>query len=81
MKKILSIAVLCFVALAINAVPAKRGWHTVAQPDGTTVEVQQMGDEFYHYWIDKEGREVRKNAEGVFEVVGQIGRASCRERV
>lgn len=76
MKKILSIAVLCFVALAINAVPAKRGWHTVAQPDGTTVEVQQMGDEFYHYWIDKEGREVRKNAEGVFEVVGQAPTAA-----
>ena len=70
MKKILSIAVLCFVALAINAVPAKRGWQTRTQADGTTIEIQQVGDEFYHYMINKDGKQVRE-INGMYVEVGE----------
>ena len=48
MKRLFSIVVLCGFVLAANAVPARRGWQTRTQADGTTIEIQQVGDEFYH---------------------------------
>ncbi|MBO7459085.1 MAG: M6 family metalloprotease domain-containing protein [Paludibacteraceae bacterium] len=71
MKKIFSIAVICAMAMAANAVPAKRGWQTRTQADGTTIEVQVIGDEFYHYTINRDGLRVRLNADGMYEVVGE----------
>lgn len=56
MKKIVAVMLLCGLALTASAVPARRGWQTRTQADGTTVEVQQMGDEFYHYWMTKDGK-------------------------
>lgn len=72
MKKILGIVCLCILTTAsVLAVPAKRGWQTRTQADGTTIEVMQLGDEFYHYFINRDGQQVKKNAEGIFEVVGE----------
>ena len=71
MKKIFSIAILCGCVLAANAVPAKRGWQTRTQADGTTIEVQQLGDEYYHYLLNRDGQEVRLNEAGMYEVVGE----------
>lgn len=71
MKKIFSIAILCGCVLAANAVPAKRGWQTRTQADGTTIEVQQFGDEYYHYLLNRDGQEVRLNEAGMYEVVGE----------
>lgn len=70
MKKIFSLILLCSVAMALYAVPAKRGWQTRTQADGTTIEVQVLGDEFCHYTINRDGQEVRLNAAGNYEVVG-----------
>ncbi len=58
-------------ASAMLAVPAKRGWQTKTQADGTTIEVQLVGDEFYHYWVNREGQRVRLNKSGMYEVVGE----------
>ena len=58
------------VAVNVMAVPAKRGWQTRTQADGTTIEVQVIGDEFYHYMINREGQQIRENENGMFEVVG-----------
>ena len=52
------------------AVPAKRGWQTRTQADGTTIEVQQVGDEFYHYMINRDGKQVRE-VNGMYEVIGE----------
>lgn len=71
MKKIISIIVLCSAVLAANAVPARRGWQTQTQADGTTIEVQVIGDEFYHYTINRDGLRVRMNEQGNYEVVGE----------
>ncbi len=71
MKKILSIAIICAIAMGVNAVPAKRGWQTRTQADGTTIEIQQMGDEYYHYMINRDGQRVRLNESGMYEVVGE----------
>ena len=69
MKKSIITMLLLAVALIANAVPAKRGWQTRTQADGTTIEVQLVGDEFCHYWINRNGQEVRE-VNGVFKVVG-----------
>ena len=57
--------------MGASAMPALRKWRTVVQSDGTTIEIMQMGDEYYHYVVNREGKEVRLNDEGMYEVVGE----------
>ena len=70
MKKLFLLCFSLVVAMTVLAVPARRGWQTRTQADGTTIEVQQFGDEFYHYMINRDGQQVRENENGMFEVVG-----------
>ena len=70
MKRIVIVAVLCSLVMAANAVPARRGWQTRTQADGTTIEVQVIGDEFYHYTINRDGKQVRE-INGMYEVIGE----------
>ena len=70
MRKLVAVLLLCGVVCAAYAVPAKRGWQTRIQADGTTIEVQQVGDEFYHYTINRDGQRVRL-VNGMYEVVGE----------
>ena len=70
MRKILTFLLLCVFAVTANAVPARRGWQTRVKADGTTIEVQQFGDEFYHYMINRDGKQVRE-INGMYEVVGE----------
>lgn len=76
MKKIFSVLILCAVAATAMAMPAKRGWRTCLQADGTTIEVQTLGDEYYHYTINRDGQEVKLNKNGVYEVVGEAPSAA-----
>ena len=62
-RKIITLAVLG-LALTAAAVPARRGIRTVTQPDGTTIEVQVVGDEFLHYMITPDGSVVSRDAAG-----------------
>ena len=70
MKKNIVIMLLLAVATVANAIPARRGWQSRTQADGTTIELQQMGDEYYHYMINRDGQQVRE-VNGMFEVVGE----------
>ena len=70
MRKILSILLLCVLAVTASAVPVRRGWQTRTQADGTTIEIQQFGDEFYHYMINREGKQVRE-INGMYVEVGE----------
>ena len=70
MRKILSLIIVCVLAMMAYAVPAKRGWQTRTQADGTTIEVQQLGDEFYHYMINRDGKRVRE-INGMYVEVGE----------
>ena len=70
MKRLFSIVVLCGFVLVANAVPARRGWQTRTQADGTTIEVQVLGDEFYHYTINRDGKQVRE-INGMYVEVGE----------
>lgn len=67
--RILFSALALATAISINAVPAYRGWQTKTQPDGSTIEVQQNGDEVYHYYTNRAGEVVRQDAEGYWCVV------------
>lgn len=70
MKRLFSIVVLCGFVLAANAVPARRGWQTRTQADGTAIEVQVIGDEFYHYTINRDGKQVRE-INGMYVEIGE----------
>jgi len=69
-RRLMACVVCGLMAASVMAVPAKREWKTITQADGTTIEVKQMGDEFYHYMINREGQEIRLNENGMYEVAG-----------
>ena len=50
------------------AVPAKRGWQTATLQDGTGIEVQHCGDEFYHYWETRDGKIAVMQKDGTFVI-------------
>lgn len=71
MKRYTLIGLLCMAAVALQAVPAYRGWQTKTQPDGTTIQVRLNGDEFYHFYTNAAGEVVSENADGYWQVVEQ----------
>lgn len=65
--------VVCSVmAVSMFAVPAYRGWLTMEQPDGSTIQVRQVGDEFYHYMVNEAGQRIKQNADGYYVVAGEV---------
>ena len=64
------VLLLClFVSIStMFAVPAWSGWQTKSQPDGTTIVVRQLGDEFYSYWETQDGKLAIEQADGTFVV-------------
>ncbi len=69
MKKLLLSLTLLLLTLSTFAVPAYRGWQTKTQPDGTTIQVRLIGDEFHHYWQDQAGNVVKCDSLGYWRVV------------
>lgn len=69
MKKLITPLVALLIATATFAVPARPGWQTKTQPDGTTIEVRLVGDEFHHYWEDQAGNVVQCDSQGYWRVV------------
>ncbi len=65
MKKIVSLIIVFVIALMAYAVPARRGWQTITQVDGTNVEVQVVGDEFYHFMMTRDGKMVEETSAGL----------------
>lgn len=65
-------AIVLLIALTIAsissvwAVPAKRGFHTFTQSDGTTIRVQTYGDERFHAFVTDDGLMLKRNANGDF---------------
>ena len=55
---------LLFCAIAAVAVPAKPGWHTLNQSDGTTVTVQAVGNAFNHALLTTDGLMVALGDDG-----------------
>ena len=66
MKKVIFIFALLCIALQAAAIPAKGRPTPVKQPDGTTLTIKLIGDEFYHYNTTADGYTIVQNDEGVY---------------
>ncbi len=65
MKRIcIMMLLLLSCALAAMAVPAKPGWHTLHQSEGTTLTVQAVGNAFNHALLTKDGLMVALGEDG-----------------
>ncbi len=53
-------------AIAAVAMPAKPGWHTLSQSDGTTLQVQAVGNAFNHALLTSDGLMVALGDDGDF---------------
>ncbi len=71
-RKMLACVVCSVMAVSMFAVPAYRGWLTMEQPDGSTIQVRQVGDEFYHYMVNEAGQRIKQNADGYYVVAGEV---------
>ncbi len=77
MKNIFTRFILVLFVLLIGlssayAVPAKRGWQTATLQDGTGIEVQHRGDEFYHYWETRDGKIAVMQEDGTFVISDEV---------
>lgn len=66
MKKIALLLVCLMAMFRASAVPAYPYPVTVTQPDGTTLEIQGHGDEFYHFTTTVDGYTIVKNEAGYY---------------
>ncbi len=68
MKRLITLAsaALLLGGSAALAVPAMRGVRTVTQPDGTTLSIQKIGDEFHHYTFTADGLLLTGAADGTY---------------
>ena len=63
-KSILLLFTVLFSAMTVLAVPAKPGWMTVTQSDGSTVQVQAVGGPFNHAVVTTDGLMVARGDDG-----------------
>ena len=68
LKRTLALFLISALAVSAWAVPAYRGWRTMTQPDGSTITIRQMGDEFFHYWETKDGKIALEQEDGTFVI-------------
>ena len=65
MKRISIILMLLLCcAMAAVAVPAKQGWQTITQSDGTTLRIRAVGNAFNHAILTDDGLMVARGADG-----------------
>lgn len=69
MKKILTVAATCLVAVSVMAVPAKRIKKTITLADGTTREVVLRGDEHVHFYQAEDGTAYQLDEQKIFRQV------------
>lgn len=63
-EKIIMLFVCVGIAVSTWAIPARRGYQTVQNSDGTTLTITLCGDETFHFYVDENGRPVKKNEAG-----------------
>lgn len=83
-NRILSFLMLLSLSIAVRAVPAWQGAHTMTQPDGTSLTYYLVGDELYHSFVTADGYLLalgddgamrytqRVHADGTLEPSGQL---------
>ncbi len=79
MKKVLTLAAAALLlAGTALAVPAKPGIRTVTQSDGTTLQVQQLGDEFHHSLATADGLTIEQGDDGGYYYCSAKGITTMR---
>ena len=68
MKKLFLFMAVMVMAQMATAIPAKRVVRTVAQPDGSTLQVVLHGDETFHFYTTPDGIPMRQNTSGQWMV-------------
>ena len=64
MRKLFTLIIAASIAATAMAIPARRGFRTVTNSDGTTMSVSLVGDETFHYHVNTDGVPVRQNDNG-----------------
>ena len=59
-RKIGLMVMMVVYTAVLFAAPARRGWFVQKMEDGSMTEVQQIGDEHYHYLITREGKTISR---------------------
>lgn len=80
MKKILLTILPLFVALSMDAIPARPGPIRHTQPDGSVITLYRHGDEWGHWTTDAQGRVVRKDADGYYRPVAGVSAETVRRQ-
>ncbi len=79
MKRTFAIAALALLwTSAANAIPAKPGLTTVAQSDDSTLQIQQLGDEFLHSMATADRFTIGQGADGDYYYVTGSGLSHVR---
>ncbi len=71
-KVIFVLSMLMCCAIAAVAMPAKPGWHTITQSDGTTLKVQAVGNAFNNAILTSDGLTVARGADGDFYYISSL---------
>ena len=66
MKRTTIILAALFITLLFKAAPALRMPVTVTQPDGTTLTIEQFGDEHHHWTSTTDGTMVINTGHGYY---------------
>ena len=76
LKKVLTLVCAGLMgASACFAVPADPRPFVVTQPDGSTLTVRMIGDEFFHSMMTEDGYLVKRSSDGVYYFVDNEGKA------
>lgn len=65
-KKIVFAGLALCIAVSASAVPARRGIRSFTRPDGGIIELQMVGDEFFHTLATPDGKAVGRGSDGYF---------------
>lgn len=78
LKRLVLTACAALVTASMFAVPAKRGLRTVTQPDGTSISLQLVGDEYFHTYVTTDGLAVSRGDDGCFYYTTASGISSVK---
>lgn len=68
MKFTFTSILMTFCFLAASAIPAKQGSRTITQPDGSTLIINTIGDEFFHLSTTEDGYLLATDKDGFYRL-------------
>ena len=72
MKKLLLVGLFVFWGVLLAAKPARPGFISALQPDGSTILIRRHGDEWGHWTTNAAGEIVRRDADGFYRVLSGL---------